>query len=185
MQGVGQGLLPKGVGRPEVTSIPAADVFAHLWLGNLERQKAARPDGCLDVVDVDERGRAAKIAALGDMLRIEDADGIAALAAHGTLLRRPTPLIVRQGPQCGDEVVFLDEAPVRLEFGGALGPAIGADESLLSGIPNRFGSAGGTVVLLDGCDLGHGQGNGCDSERRVKWPYSLLSERWRSAKNWR
>ena len=82
---------------------------------------------------------------------------MAALALHRFALRRPAALIVGNGPQCGDEIVFLHQRAVVAEFGWRFRAAVGADKGVLRGGPDRLGSAGRAGEFGKGGDFRHAE----------------------------
>ena len=98
----------QAAGREPLALVPAPDLLAHRGLGDPERQQALRPDRRLDLLVVDERRRAAELAALPDALGIEDRDRLAALALDGALLGLPAAQLVGHLAQRAHEIELLD-----------------------------------------------------------------------------
>jgi hypothetical protein len=138
----------EGVRRQPLAGVPLANLLADLFLADLERQQALRPDRCLDLLVVDECGRTAELAVLADAFRIEHRNGLAALALDGPLLRHPAAVFVRQLAQRFREVELLDSARRRVDAERRRGPAERAHEKLLGRVPLGLGSARGARILL-------------------------------------
>src|SRR5450756_1256822 len=76
-------------------------------------------------------------------------------ALHAAALGLPAALLVRECPQCGNQVQFLDFTGVLVYDVRRLGATKRADERLLRRIPFRLGAARRARVLLERDDLGH------------------------------
>src|SRR3954468_19870093 len=133
--------------REPLALVPTADLLAHRRFGEAERQQALGPDRRLDLLVIDQRRRAAELAALPDAIGVEHRHRLAALALDGALLRHPAALIVGHLAQRAHEIQLLD-LPGLGDLVGGLGAAERAHEFLLTRVPLRLRAARRTGILV-------------------------------------
>src|SRR5262245_26467318 len=128
-------------------AIPSADVLTDLGFAEFHRQHTLWTKRLLDLLVRHQRARTTKVTSLPDSRFIEYRNRLTALAADRGFLRLPSAPAVRDVPQGGDQIVFLDCFASRcgqLDLRGRGGTAEGADERLALWVPLRFATARGT-----------------------------------------